>query len=52
MAIARHEGLWAHARSVEMRKEILERDGRFATGAGEILDVAGEAVSEGVDADE
>ena len=52
MAIARHEGLWAHARSVEMRKEILERRGRFATGAGEILDVAGEAVSEGVDADE
>ncbi len=52
MAIARHEGLWAHARSVEMRKEILERSGRFATGAGEILDVAGEAVSEGVDADE
>ena len=52
MAIARHEGLWAHARSVEMRKEILERGGRFATGAGEILDVAGEAVSEGVDADE
>lgn len=52
MAIARHEGLWAHARSVEMRKEILERGGRFATGAGEILDVADEAVSEGVDADE
>ncbi len=52
MAIARHEGLWAHARSVEMRKEILERGGWFATGAGEILDVAGEAVSEGVDADE
>ena len=51
MAIARHEGLWAHARSVEMRKELLERGGKFAA-AGEILDVAGEAVAEGVDADE
>ena len=51
MAIARHEGLWAHARSVEMRKEILERGGAFRA-AGEVLDVAGEAIFEGADADE
>ena len=47
MEIARHEGLWAHARSVEMRKELL--DARMsASGAGEVLDVP----AVGADADE
>ena len=51
MAIARHEGLWAHARSVEMRKEILEQGG-LGAAAGEILDASVEAVGSGGDADE
>ena len=47
MEIARHEGLWAHARSVEMRKELL--DARMSgCGAGEVLNVP----AVGADADE
>ena len=51
IAIARHEGLWAHARSVELRKELL-RDGRLdADGPADILDVAADAAGEaGADA--
>lgn len=42
IAIARHEGLWAHARSVELRRDILVESGSFGTGA--VLDVqAGDA---------
>lgn len=43
MAIARHEGLWAHARSVEMRKQLIN-EGKFG-GAADALTVeaAGEA---------
>ena len=39
MAIARHEGLWAHARSVEMRKDLLETGSVF--GAGDAVRVEG-----------
>ncbi len=46
MEIARHEGLWAHARSVEMRKELLDAC-MPGCGAGEVLDVP--AVGVGAD---
>lgn len=46
MEIARHEGLWAHARSVEMRKELLDAC-MPGCGAGEVLDVS--AVGVGAD---
>ncbi len=32
MTIARHEGLWAHARSVELRMELAAEDDRFKKG--------------------
>lgn len=42
IAIARHEGLWAHARSVELRRDILAESASFDAGA--VLDVqAGDA---------
>ena len=33
MAIARHEGLWAHSMSVEMRKSLLDAGGASEAGA-------------------
>lgn len=35
MTIARHEGLWAHARSVEMRKNLLDTGSVFGSGAAD-----------------
>lgn len=34
MTIASHEGLWAHAKSVEMRKNLLECGNVFGAGDG------------------
>lgn len=44
MAIARHEGLWAHARSVELRKELLSESDKFNVAGSGILDVAAQAL--------
>ena len=44
MAIARHEGLWAHARSVELRKELLSESDKFNVVGSGILDVAAQAL--------
>lgn len=44
MAIARHEGLWAHARSVELRKELLSESDKFNVAGSDILDVAAQAL--------
>lgn len=44
MAIARHEGLWAHARSVELRKELLNESDKFNVAGSGILDVAAQAL--------
>ncbi|HIT44760.1 MAG TPA: histidinol dehydrogenase [Candidatus Aphodovivens excrementavium] len=44
MAIARHEGLWAHARSVELRKELLGESDKFNVAGSGILDVAAQAL--------
>ena len=51
MTIARHEGLWSHARSVELRKNLLETGDIFAGEGPKEAAEAGEAAAEEGEAD-